>query len=390
MQQLFRVQRQHGVTDFDSVALRFIECRGALLQTEWPKPLTEIPAMPLPRWIIPVFLLLLTACAGSQLAAPHPPPVFQHDITGQSTPWMHTRFDEEPGKFTFALFSDLTGGEREGIFEVAVEQLRLLRPELIVSVGDLIEGGTTDRAQLAREWDSFDQRASRARAPVFHVGGNHDLTHPLMWKVWEVRYGQRYYHFVYKDVLFLVLDTEDNPPEAQKRIFALRAQALGIVAEQGWGALEATEYGQLPERQSGRVGAQQAAYFRRVIAQHPQVRWTFLLMHKPAWERSGEENFSTIESALAARPYTVFYGHVHSYLHEQRQGRDYIRLGTTGGVQNAAKPMAVDHVTLVTVSADGVDIANLRLSGIFDKTGKIPLNGERLCFEAASCDAPAE
>ena len=37
------------------------------------------------------------------------------------------------------------------------------------------------------------------------------------------------------------------------------------------------------------------------------------------------------------------------------------------------------------VSATGVDIANLRLSGIFDKTGTIPAGGEDPCFEAAVC-----
>jgi hypothetical protein len=47
--------------------------------------------------------------------------------------------------------------------------------------------------------------------------------------------------------------------------------------------------------------------------------------------------------------------------------------------------MAIDHVTLVTVSPDGVDIANIRMSGIFNKTGKIPLNGEDLCFSIADC-----
>jgi hypothetical protein len=91
------------------------------------------------------------------------------------------------------------------------------------------------------------------------------------------------------------------------------------------------------------------------------------------------------ESALSQRPYTVFYGHEHAYLHQQRYGRDYIRLATTGGVQNLKKDMAVDHVTLVTVSEEGIDIANLRMSGIFDKTGKIPLNGEELCFEVRKC-----
>ncbi len=125
-----------------------------------------------------------------------------------------------------------------------------------------------------------------------------------MWKVWDERYGQRYYHFIYKNVLFLVLDTEDNPPDIQQQIFDVRAEAMRIVAVQGWGVFEETGYGQLTERKSGRIGEQQAAYFRQVIAQNPQVRWTFLLMHKPAWERPAEEHFSTIEAALAGTPHT--------------------------------------------------------------------------------------
>jgi hypothetical protein len=82
----------------------------------------------------------------------------------------------------------------------------------------------------------------------------------------------------------------------------------------------------------------------------------------------------------------VFYGHVHSYLYEQRHGRDYIRLATTGGVQIEGRENAYDHIALVTVFQDGVDIANLRLDGILDKTGRIPAGGDALCFEAARCD----
>ena len=326
-------------------------------------------------------LIFFSACAVHTGTKPESP-VFKHDITGTAVPWTHTRFDNESSKFTFALFSDLTGGERDGIFEVAVEQLQLLRPELIIGVGDLIEGGGTDHQELAREWDSFDERAERSRAPVFYVGGNHDLTNPDMWEVWEERYGKRYYYFVYKDVLFLVLDTEDNSTGFQQYTHEIRLEALKLVESEGWGVLPQTEYGQLEELKTGRIGKEQAAYFRNVIAKHPQVRWTFMLMHKPAWLRPDEENFSTIEAALSGRPYTVFHGHEHSYLHEQRHGRDYIRLGTTGGVHLTGKAMSVDHVTLVTVSEEGSDIANIRMSGIFDKTGKIPLNGDEYCLEA--------
>ena len=328
-------------------------------------------------------LVLLGACAGKPVIEPGQA-VFQHDFAGSAVPWTSTAFDNDKDKFTFALFSDLTGGEREGVFDVAIEQLRLLRPELIVNVGDLIEGGDPGYEQLNRQWDTFDQRAGRAGAPVFYVGGNHDLTGVELRQIWDARYGAKYYHFVYKNTLFLVLDTEDSPDEFQRYIKEIRLQAIEIHRTQGEEAFAATEYGQIAERKSGRISAEQANYFQKVIAQNPQVRWTFVLMHKPAWERPGEENFSRIESALSERPYTVFHGHVHSYLHEQRYGRDYIRLGTTGGAHAPDNPMAIDQVSLVTVSEDGVDVANLRMSGIFDKTGKTPLNGDSLCLEECS------
>ena len=66
-------------------------------------------------------------------------------------PWTHENFDSDPRKFTFALHSDLTGGERPEIFATAMAQLALLRPEFLISVGDLIEGGG-DRDELIAEW----------------------------------------------------------------------------------------------------------------------------------------------------------------------------------------------------------------------------------------------
>ena len=76
-------------------------------------------------------LIVLSACAGKPAAEPTQQ-VFVHDFEGAAVPWTHTGFDNEEGKFTFALFSDLTGGERDGVFDVAIEQLRLLRPEFIM------------------------------------------------------------------------------------------------------------------------------------------------------------------------------------------------------------------------------------------------------------------
>jgi len=329
---------------------------------------------------------LLAACAATAIdgaGSGGAEPGFAHDIASETRPWNHGRFDADNDKFTFAVFSDLTGGEREGVFSVAAEQLRLLRPEFVIGVGDLIEGGSEDRGQLAREWESFDSRAARTVGPVFYVGGNHDLINPVQWDVWQARYGPRFYHFVYRNVLFLVLDTEDNPAKHQQEIHQKRLQALQRVAVEGWGIYAHTEYSQMQETHTGTIGAEQSEYFQNVIAGNPAVRWTFLFMHKPAWLKPGEQNFLAIEDALAGRPYTVFNGHNHDYIYRSRRGRDYIQLGTTGGVQLPGKQKAVDHLTLVTVSDSSVDIANLEMAGIFDKTGRVPLNGEEFCF--ANC-----
>ena len=331
--------------------------------------------------IIATLMIVLGAGGCTGLQGGSKAVVFDHRIDSSATPWNKSDFDNNPDKFTFALFSDLTGGEREHIFEVAVAQLNLLRPEMIINVGDLIEGGSDDPAELHRQWDWFDERANRARAPVFYVGGNHDLTGELLRQVWKERLGPRYYHFIYRNVLFLVLDTEDNTVARMGEIEQARIKAVEIYKTEGKTAFAKSEYARMPERTSGTVSSEQADYITQAIAANPDVRWTFVIIHKPAWQRENEKNFTTIEKALADRPYTVFYGHTHVYHHEQRHGRDYINLATTGGEQFPEKGRSMDHVTLVTVDDAGVSIANLLMAGILDGTGKIPLNGDNLEFE---------
>ena len=327
-------------------------------------------------------LLVLLACF---LACSEPNTnTFLYDSATDATPWSHDSFDDAEDKFTFAIFSDLNGGERQRVFEVAVEQLSLLRPELILSVGDLIEGGTEDETQLVKEWDSFDERAAQVVAPVFHVGGNHDLTNEVMRQVWETRYGTRYYHFIYKNVLFLALDSEDYTPERMREIYQARADALSVGAEDPERAQE-MKYYQMPERMTGEIGPEQARYFVDVLDDYPDVRWTLLFMHKPVWQNEDEPDFAAIEAALSNRPYTLFNGHLHTYSHTIRNSRDYIMLGTTGGSQSSSSEMSFDHVTLVTMTADGPSIANIRLDGILDKTGHIPAGGDTLCFQASAC-----
>lgn len=316
-----------------------------------------------------LFSTILSACTSNQKQ--NDPSPFNSDIRA-TTPWTGTNFDAAEDKFTFAVVSDLWGGYRSGVFDRAVEELNLLRPEFIMSIGDLIDGNSEDSQNLNEQWDEFDALVDKTIAPFMYVGGNHDLTNLTMRKVWENRYGHRYYHFVYKNVLFMVLDTEDYSDEKIQHIYKIRAELLeqmyaGVAEEE----LLKMPYSVLPEKAVGEISDQQSAYFESAIADNPDVRWTFVFMHKPVWQREDEWGLGRIEAALGEQPYTVFNGHEHRYSYHQKNGRDYIKLATTGGTLPKGDPKGVfDHITLITVAEDEPAIANIRLDGVLDKTGR--------------------
>jgi hypothetical protein len=296
-----------------------------------------------------------------------------------SNPWTDLEFPDSYTNFQFAVVSDNTGGAYPGVFDTAMTKLNLIQPEFVMSVGDFIEGYSNNREALTGEWDEIDASVDKLQMPFFYVVGNHDMGDPASQVIWQERYGRTYYHFVYKDVLFLAMDTED-PPQAvpdwllqgiarlsqleesdPKQADALRGDILGKVKES---FVTGEEY-------SAAFSDEQITYFKDVIANYPDVRWTFLFVHRPVWQASEpDEKFMQIEAALEGRPYTVFAGHAHTYEHQQHHGMDYIRLSTTGGAWVLDPPGNYDHIAWITMTDEGPVVANITLDGIFDKTGE--------------------
>ncbi len=294
-----------------------------------------------------------------------------HGLKSPPYPWTGAEIKNNSSDFTFILHADLSGGERPEVFATAVKQISLLQPDFVISVGDLIAGGG-DRTELIQQWQDYDTRAQSIGVPVFYVGGNHDVSSETERTVWSERYGPLYYHFRYRDVLFLVLDSEDMTAARRQQLVKLRTEAQQIYKAEGREAFAKTPYALSPERHSGAISQTQAQYFIDVIKANADVRHVFIFVHKPAWQAENTP-FHQIEAALQTKPYTVFNGHVHTYAYQQRYGRDYIQLAVTGGEQFPDLGMSEDHITLVKVSAESdVSIATLMLDGIRDKTGAIP------------------
>lgn len=319
------------------------------------------------KYILPLFIafLFLASCKKT----PPRTPKFEHTITEGPTPWTSDTFEQSEEDFTFAIISDLSGGERPGVYSKAVEQLNRFDPSFVLSIGDLIDGGTEDSLQLAKEWDSFENRTLKLNMPFFHLGGNHDLTNATMRETWKNRFGPRYYHFLYEDVLFLMVDSEDYEDKRLHEIYVARDKALKVIRGEIEGKYEETVYYNMLERRLGAMGNEQFNFFKSVLEKHPNVKWTFVLMHKPLWMREGEKGLERLEKLLSNRPYTVINGHFHSYSHRIRNGRDYMILGTTGGGQNKLDSMSFDHISLVRMSIPPV-ITHIRMDGILNEKGE--------------------
>ena len=257
------------------------------------------------------------------------------DLSGPR-PWSDKPVLNDPDRFHFAIMSDRTGGHRPGIWMRGVQVLNLMRPEFVVSIGDLIEGYTTDEAMLQKEWEEFLGFVAQLEMRFFFVAGNHDVTNPVMHRIWRERFGAKWYSFDYKNVHFLCLCSEDL---------------------------------------NARIGQEQLDWLTQDLKEHADARWTLVFLHKPLWvyaeraEATGnpdETNWQKVEELLVSRPHLVFAGHHHRYVRFDRNGTSYFQLATTGGGSALrGEPYGeFDHVVWVTMEKDGPRIANLRLDGV--------------------------
>ena len=303
----------------------------------------------------------------------------------EKTPWTHLNYLDDSDEFRFAVIPDRQGGDYRtgkgfrGAFTNAINAVNLLRPNFVISVGDLIPFGWKDEASIRRQHEEVNEHLARIVPPFFYVVGNHDIApsaarkdlqrcNEVSTKVWrEFRGEATYYSFVYKNCLFVALNTIDDVTVGSKH---------------------------------RNISERQYAWFKETLKSHLDVRWTFVFMHQPAvWATERWLKFE-LES-LVSRKYTVFAGDWHTYLHVRRHGHDYYVLATAGGCAScgvSGKDMdrravllgreygEMDHLAWVTMTKDGPSIVNLDLKGIvphdfINQRTTLSMEGGNLVYE---------
>lgn len=280
--------------------------------------------MPVPT----AFLILFSSLFSTSSAAS----AFQADVKGNPKPWTHTNFPDDRSQFTFAVVGDRTGGMRPGIFADAVEKLNLLQPDFVMSVGDLISGYSEDEAKIEAEWDEFDSLVNRLDMPFFYVQGNHDISNKFMQEFYEKRRGRRYYHFVYKNNLFLILDS-------QEPLTAHRGKA---------------------------IYDEQFEYTKEVLKKNRKVHCTYVFYHQPMHPTEESGRWSDLVDLLAKRKSVLFAGHWHTANKAVDGNITAYRLATTGGGTNLDGPVfgSMDHIMWITATPEGPIASNIMLDGI--------------------------
>jgi 3',5'-cyclic AMP phosphodiesterase CpdA len=296
-------------------------------------------------------------------------------------PWTSKEFQNGPGNFQFAVIGDRGGGANpQGTFDIAMDQLNLLQPEFVINVGDLIEGYTYDRAEIDAEWDEAEGLVDKLKMPFFYVRGNHDVNFPPTKEAWRERFGPGYYQFVYKDSLFIALDTEDAerpfPPNMEEDITTYnKLKQEDPEAATAWlkkwlstpEAIEAFGHGAKVE-----FPQTQVEWLEKVLADNRDVQWTFLFLHEPVWDNPSE-GFTAMQELLKGRKHTFFAGHVHYYDYDSIDGVEYITMGPAGAAFLGQEgPGNVDHILWVTMTESGPEMGNIALKGLFDRRGLDP------------------
>jgi len=261
-------------------------------------------------------------------------PLLAAALFAASIPGTPQASGQEP-VFRLAILSDRTGGHRPGIYPRVIEQINLLNPDIVVTVGDQIEGYGEDYDRSEAEWDSILALLDAVEAPLYLVAGNHDIWDDASEAMYIEKTGfQPYYSFDHENTHFVILDVS---------------------------RIESSD--EFPEEQK--------AWLVEDLEQHQDAENIFAFYHKPLWEQTlprGESD-PMHEIFVAHGVDAVFNGHYHTYFAGDYDGIEYTTMGSSGADvgDDVSQPDLRGYYYQfgwATVTSPGYELAVVELGGV--------------------------
>jgi Icc-related predicted phosphoesterase len=231
-----------------------------------------------------------------------------------------------------AVIGDRTGGSNDSEFVASLEAAMLLRPDIVVNVGDFIEGYSDDPDQLDSEWDHILGIVDGflGNTPLVLVPGNHDITYDVAEEVWRERTSTEPSRVArVGGVEFVIWDTSRMAWPDSAEIEGLRDLLRGV-------------------RRSDTA---------------------VLLTHQPFWMMEGDTATAQRIRELAEEYdlEAVIGGHIHTWSSEMVNGVLYASMCTSGGDFGAADVQAgrLTQIGWLTLDGDSAQMAVVDPHGIY-------------------------